>query len=65
MPRSKRSLFLLASFLGFAAICIVAGVPNWLVSRTATAASPQDLVNAAYAAMGGGKVQTVVLKEHL
>ena len=65
MLRSNRAPFLLASFLGFATICVVLGLSNWAVSRTASAASPQDLVNAAYAAMGGGKVQAVVLKEHL
>lgn len=66
MPRSKRSPFLSASFLGFATICVVIGLSsNWSLTRVARAASPQDLVNAAYAAMGGGKIQTIVLKEHL
>jgi hypothetical protein len=66
MPRSKRSPFLLASFLGFATICVVFGLSlNRPVSQIASADSPQDLVNAANAAMGSGKIQTIVLKEHL
>jgi hypothetical protein len=66
MPRTKRSLFLRASLLGLATSCVVIGLAlHWSAVRIASAASPQDLVNAAYSAIGGGKFRTIVLKEHL
>jgi glyoxylase-like metal-dependent hydrolase (beta-lactamase superfamily II) len=37
----------------------------WPHARAAAAASPQDLVNAAYAAMGGDKLKTITLKAQL
>jgi glyoxylase-like metal-dependent hydrolase (beta-lactamase superfamily II) len=66
MRRTNRALFLRASLFGFAAVCVASGLALIAsISRTATAASPQDLVNAAYEAMGGGKLKTITLKVHL
>jgi Metallo-beta-lactamase superfamily len=62
----KRATSLRISFCAFAALCALAAlVLISSLAHTATAASPQDLVSAAYTAMGGGKVQTITLKEHL
>jgi glyoxylase-like metal-dependent hydrolase (beta-lactamase superfamily II) len=66
MRRTNRALFLRVSLFGFAAVCAASALALIAsISRTATAASPQDLVNAAYEAMGGGKVKTITLKAHL
>jgi hypothetical protein len=66
MRRTNRAPFLRASLLGLAAVCVASGLTLLLsISRTVTAASPQDLVNAAYAAIGAGKFQTITLKVHL
>ena len=65
MRTTKRAASLGISLIGFAAFCLMAGLALLSISRNATAASPQDLVNAAYTAMGGGKLQTITLKEHL
>jgi metallo-beta-lactamase superfamily protein len=37
----------------------------WSLARTAHAATPQDLVNSAYTAIGGDKIKTITLKAHL
>jgi glyoxylase-like metal-dependent hydrolase (beta-lactamase superfamily II) len=58
--------FLAAWLCGLTAICAVAGLTLvWSPARTANAATPQDRVNAAYAAMGGDKLKTITLKAHL
>jgi glyoxylase-like metal-dependent hydrolase (beta-lactamase superfamily II) len=66
MRRTKRAPFLRASLFGLAVVCVASGLALLAsISRTAIAASPQDLVNAAYAAMGGGKLKTITLKVHM
>ena len=66
MRRMRGNSFLRASLFGVAAICIASGLALIAsISRTAAAATPQDLVNAAYTAMGGGKLKTITLKVRL
>jgi glyoxylase-like metal-dependent hydrolase (beta-lactamase superfamily II) len=61
MHREIRSLYLVG-FLFAAAIGALAVRP---FARAAAATSPQDLVNSAYAAMGGDKLKTITLKAQL
>ena len=66
MRRMRGNSFLRASLFGVAVVCIASGLALIAsISRTATAATPQDLVNAAYTAMGGGKLKTITLKVRL
>jgi glyoxylase-like metal-dependent hydrolase (beta-lactamase superfamily II) len=63
MRRGNRSLYMAASLL-----CCVVGISavmSLLIARAVPAAAPQDLVNAAYAAMGGDKLKTISLKASL
>jgi len=57
---------LTAVLYGVLGLSVVTGLA-WVGSpaRTAKAATPQDQVNAAYAAMGGGKLKTIRLKAHM
>src|SRR5580700_4860210 len=61
MPRENVSRYLIA-LLCCAVICALMA-PSAL--KTAAATSPQDLVNAAYAAMGGDKLKTITLRASL
>src|SRR5579862_5342916 len=61
MPRENVSRYLIA-LLCCAVICALMA-PSAL--KTAAATSPQDLVNAAYAAMGGDKLKTITLRATL
>jgi len=65
MRTTQRTASLGISLIGFVAFCLMAGLALLAISHKATAASPQGLVNAAYTAMGGGKLQTITLKEQL
>jgi len=66
MRRRSGSPHLTASLCGAAAISIVLGLTFvWAFARNTHAATPQDRVNAAYTAMGGGKLQTISLKAHM
>ncbi len=65
MRTRNANVFRTALLCGVAA-CAVAGLTLvWALARTATAATPQDLVNAAYTAMGGDKLKTISLKARL
>ena len=57
---------LTAALYGVLGLSVVTSMA-WVGSpaRSATAATPQDQVNAAYAAMGGGKLKTIRLKAHM
>jgi hypothetical protein len=59
-PRLRAALYGLIGF-GLATGLAVA----WSAARTAHAATPQDLVNSSYTAMGGDKIKTITLKAHL
>jgi glyoxylase-like metal-dependent hydrolase (beta-lactamase superfamily II) len=61
MPRENVSRYLIA-LLCCAVICALMA-PSAL--KTAAATTPQDLVNAAYAAMGGDKLKTITLRASL
>src|SRR5260370_26964035 len=61
ISREKVSRYVMA-FLCCAALSVLM-VP--LVLKTVAATSPQDLVNAAYAAMGGDKLKTITLRASL
>ena len=60
MSRSNVGRYLIASLCCAAVAALMAG-PLW----KAVAASPQDLVNAAYTAMGGEKLKTITLRGSL
>lgn len=66
MRRRKGSLCSTPSLCAAATIIAVIGLTLvWTFARTLAAATPQDRVNAAYAAMGGDKLKTISLKAHL
>jgi glyoxylase-like metal-dependent hydrolase (beta-lactamase superfamily II) len=55
-----------AALYGLIGFGVVTGLSvAWSVARTAHAATPQDLVNSAYTAMGGDKLNGIILKAHL
>ena len=62
MSKQNRNLCLVAILFAAAAITSLLVLPS---TKSAAAASPQDLVNAAYAAMGGDKLKTITLKAQL
>ena len=66
MRRKRAALFLapwlfIAACAAFAACLVLSG----FLGRAASAASPQDRVNAAFSAMGGGTLNTITFKAHL
>src|SRR5260370_33344435 len=61
ISREKVSRYVI-TFLCCAGLSVLMGL---LVLKTVAATSPQDLVNAAYAAMGGDKLKTITLRASL
>lgn len=66
MRRTSYTSRLRAALYGLIGLSVVTGLAMaWSLARTAHAATPQDLVNSAYTAMGGDKIKTITLKAHL
>ena len=66
MRRRSGSLHLTAPWCGVAVIGAALGLALiWALAWSTHAATPQDRVSAAYAAMGGDKLKTISLTAHI
>jgi len=66
MRRRCCNLYLTALFSGVASMsAVMCLVLAWAFAWNTHAATPQDRINAAYAAMGGDKIKTISLTAHL